>query len=129
VEVFGDTNKVTMTQRYLCVAETTGPLQLLDLRHGGGRAAGAEDALAKVGDRQTSQAWSRYFYEHPDAYGRIDGIIYENAHNSDTAVALYERAQGKLTFPDDSIMPLAGLGAHLYVAMQEALLEFDDESD
>jgi len=127
VEVFGDTNKVVTTQRYLCVAVATRSLRLLDLRGGGGRAAGAEDALAKDGDRRTSQAWSRYFYEHPEHYGEIDGIIYENAHNSDTAIALYERAQSKLTFPDDLIVPLASLGAPLYVAMEEALLEFDDE--
>ncbi|MGI8551614.1 MAG: hypothetical protein ACR2PL_12645 [Dehalococcoidia bacterium] len=47
---------------------TTSPLRLLDLRGGGGRAVGAEDALAKNGDRRTSQAWSQYFYEHPEHY-------------------------------------------------------------
>ncbi len=128
VEVFGDTNKVRLQHRSLCVAVTTAPIQLLDLRHGGGRAAGAEDALAKDGDRRTSQAWSRYFYAHPEIYGAIDGLIYENAHNSDTAIALYERAEGKLAFPKEEIVPLAALGADLSVAMEEALLEFDDEA-
>lgn len=129
VEVFGDTNKVRMEHRAICVAVTIAPVQLLDLRHGGGRASGAEDALAKDGDRRMSQAWSRYFYEHAEQYGEIDGIIYENAHNSDTAIALYERAESKLGFPVEKIVPLRDLGAPLYVAMQEALLEFDDERD
>lgn len=129
VEVFGDTNKVWMEHRYLCVSVTTAAVQLLDLRRGGGRAAGTEDALAKDGNRRISQAWSRYFYEHAEQYGEIDGIIYENAHNSDTAIALYERAASKLTFPEHDTVPLADLGASLYVAMQEALLEFDDEGN
>lgn len=108
---------------------TTTPLQLLDLRRGGGRAAGAEDALAAEGDRTTSQAWSRYFYEHPEIYGAVDGIIYANGHNGDTAIALYERAAGKLAFPEGMVTPLAAFGAPLYVAMQEALLVFDDEQE
>jgi hypothetical protein len=38
--------------------------------------AGSVAALAKTADRELSQAWSRYFYEQEEIYGKIDGIIY-----------------------------------------------------
>ncbi len=44
------------------------------------------------GRRRLTQAWSRYFYEHPELYGQIDGLIFNNAHNGEEALALYERA-------------------------------------
>ena len=44
--------------------------------------------IAKVcsGSHRIAQQWSRYFYE---TYEDIDGIIYPNGHNNDTAIALY----------------------------------------
>lgn len=69
--------------------------------------AGSVSALAKIPDRSLSQAWSRYFYEHPGDYGIVDGIIYSNAHNDAEAIALYERAVPKLVQASVRTLPLA----------------------
>ena len=68
--------------------------------------AGAVAALAKIADRNLSQAWSRYFYERTADYGQLDGISYLNAHNDEEAIAIYERAQSALVCPDSQILPL-----------------------
>jgi hypothetical protein len=70
-------------------------LRLLDLR-GQGRqwrlARRLGGCPVQNADYQPSQAWSRYFYDHPELYSMVDGIMYGNAHNGDDALALYERA-------------------------------------
>jgi hypothetical protein len=43
-------------------------------------------------DRDLSQQWSRFFY----ATSPVDGLLYSNAHNGETAVVLYERAEAAL---------------------------------
>lgn len=68
--------------------------------------AGSVAALAKTADYGVSQAWSRYFYEEEERYGRIDGIRYVNAHNDDEAIALYERASDALMCPDEDVIRL-----------------------
>ena len=73
-------------------------LVLLDLR---GRAAMRAGTVAAIsaGDHRVAQAWSRYFWEHPDIYGEPDGLLYPSAHNGEPAVALYERARGGIRVP------------------------------
>ena len=71
--------------------------------------AGTVSAIAKTAQRKLSQAWSCYFYEHPELYSEIEGLIFSNAHNDEDAIALYERAKPNLdsskilTLPLDSV--------------------------
>jgi len=98
VEVFGDNGPklVELGNREVCAPILSRQLRLLDLRgqgaDNGACRAGSVDALSKNADYQPSQAWSRYFYDHPELYSMVDGIMYGNAHNGDDALALYERA-------------------------------------
>lgn len=62
--------------------------------------------MAIDGRRKLTQAWSRYFYENPDLYGNIDGLIFNNAHDGQMANALYERASHKLLAAVVSILNL-----------------------
>lgn len=79
----------------------------IEFRGAGAMKAGSGAALSSIPDRKLSQAWSRYFYDNCDLYGEIDGIIFSNAHNQDTAIALYERAEPKLQAARIQSIPLA----------------------
>lgn len=83
---------------------------LLDLRGQGAMRAGTVAAIAGAADRPLSQAWSRYFYEHPEIYGEIDGLLYANAHNGEDAVALYERCEDRIACPPGGVQSLAEPG-------------------
>jgi hypothetical protein len=103
---WGDTGVIEIKDEHICEVTLTRGLTLLDLRGTGAMRAGSVAALAKIPDRPLSQAWSRFFYEHPDLYTPIDGICYSNAHNDEGAVALYERAQSALTCSPSQVMRL-----------------------
>jgi hypothetical protein len=81
--------------KHLARLRTTRDLLLLDLRGRGAMRAGTVAAISAA-DHSLSQPWSRYFREHPEIYGEIDGLLYLSAHNGDPAVALYERASDGL---------------------------------
>jgi hypothetical protein len=83
----------------------TRPIKLLDLRGSASMRAGSVAALAKIADHTLSQQWSRYFYEQPE-YRKCGGILYENAHNDEVAIALYERALDALDCPTTSVIRL-----------------------
>jgi RES domain len=106
VECFGDVGVIEIKGQQIARLELTRDLTLLDLRGSGAMRAGAVAALAKIADRNLSQAWSRYFYEQTADYGQLDGISYLNAHNDEEAIAIYERAQSALVCPDSQILPL-----------------------
>jgi hypothetical protein len=91
VEVFGDTGIIECGDWHVAHPELTRRLRLLNLRGRGAMRAGSVAALAKAPDHSIAQAWSRYFYDNP-AYRDCGGILYSNAHNDETAIALYERA-------------------------------------
>ena len=93
VELFGDTKIVEFNEYEVAIAIIKQPLLLLDVREKGAMAAGSVAALGAVADRQVSQAWSRYFYEQTEIYQEVDGILYNNAHNGEKAIALYERSE------------------------------------
>ena len=84
VEVFGDTGVVDTRGCRLALIRTCRNLQLLDLRGSGAMRAGSVAALSAIADRDLSQAWSRHFYSSH----AIDGLLYSNAHNSESAIAL-----------------------------------------
>lgn len=66
VECFGDTGIIEILGQQVASIQVIRPLKLLDLRGAGAMRSGSIAALAKVADRQLSQAWSRFFYERID---------------------------------------------------------------
>ncbi len=107
VEVFGDTRVIETENKEVALVELTQSIKLLDLRGSGAMKAGTVSAIAKTAQRNLSQAWSSYFYEHPELYGEIDGLLFNNAHNEEAAIALYERAKPQLDAADIISLPLA----------------------
>lgn len=123
VEVFGDTGVVDLHRHHVGSPIFRRDLRLLDLRGSGAMRAGTKAAIAKVADRSLSQAWSCHFYETPEVYGEVDGLIYLNAHNDEEAVALYERAGDALDCPPERVMRLDD------EALRAAVLETADDND
>lgn len=97
VEAF-DIGVVTPGTKHLARLRTTGELLLLDLRGPAAMRAGTVAAIS-AGDHSLSQLWSRYFWEHPEIYGELDGLVYLSAHNGELAIALYERSRGGVELP------------------------------
>jgi hypothetical protein len=107
VEVFGDTRIVQPGEYQVAALTITRELRLLDLRGGNAMRAGTVAAICKDSRRSDSQAWSRFFYDTEYEYGRLDGLIWGNAHNDEDAIALYERAQDGVTCGAADIVPLS----------------------
>ena len=100
IEVFGDDEAIKIQQQQIAYITLKQSLKLLDLRESGAWDAGTVVAMAVDGRRKLTQAWSRYFYENPDLYGNIEGLIFNNAHDGQPAIALYERAIPQLSSAD-----------------------------
>jgi len=79
-------------------------LDLLSLVDADAADAGTIAQLAATPTPGMSQAWSRFFYDRPDVYGDIDGLLYRSTWLGGLNVLLYERAGGK-------IEPYAALGS------------------
>ena len=88
VEVFGDNETIKIQKQQIAVIKLRQSLKLLDLRDAVAWNAGCVAAMASDGRRKLTQVWSRYFYENPDLYGNIEGLIFNNAHNQEEAIAL-----------------------------------------
>lgn len=123
VEIFGGTGVVDLQRHHVASPILRRDLRLLDLRHNGAMRAGTKAAIAKVADRHLSQAWSRHFYDTPEVYNNLDGVIYLNAHNDEDAIALYERASGALECPPERVTRLDN------EALRAAVLEAADDND
>ena len=106
VEIFGDDETIKIQKQQIAFITLKKSLILLDLRESGAWNAGSVAAMAVDGRRKLTQAWSRYFYENPDLYGNIEGLIFNNAHDGQAATALYERAASKLLSADVSVLDL-----------------------
>jgi hypothetical protein len=106
VEVFGDTRVINTNHLEVGMLELTQPIKLLDLRGSAAMKVGTVAAISKTAERDISQAWSRYFYDHPQIFGVIDGLIFSNAHNDEDAIALYERAKSQLDSSRINTLPL-----------------------
>lgn len=104
VEAF-DVGVVDPGAKHLARLRTARELVLLDLR---GRAAMRAGTVAAIsaGDHSLAQPWSRYFWEHPEIYGEMDGLLYLSAHNGQRAVVLYERARDGVELPRGQDAPL-----------------------
>ena len=106
IEIFGDDEVIKIQQQQIAFITLKQSLKLLDLRESGAWDAGSVSAMTVDGRRKLTQAWSRYFYENPDLYEYIDGLIFNNAHDGQAAIALYERASPKLLSADVSVLNL-----------------------
>jgi hypothetical protein len=96
IEVFGDEGSINIKQQKIAHITLTQSLKLLDLRGAGAWDAGSVVAMATDGKRRLTQAWSRYFYKNLELYGQIDGLMFNNAHNGESAISLYERAEPQI---------------------------------
>ena len=106
VEVFGDNETIKIQKQQIAVIKLKQSLKLLDLRDAGAWNAGCVAAVVSDGRRKITQAWSRYFYDNSELYGQVDGLIFNNAHNQEEAISLYERATPQLSSADVSIIDL-----------------------
>jgi hypothetical protein len=106
IEVFGDDETIKIRQQQIAYITLKQSLNLLDLKDSGAWDAGSVASMAVDGRRRLTQAWSRYFYENPDLYGDLDGLIYNNAHDGKPAITLYERAAPQLSSADISTFNL-----------------------
>lgn len=93
VEYFGDGEIINLENIKLAIIYLSKELKLLDLRGSSAMAAGTVAAISGITQREISQAWGKYFYEHIELYGLLDGLIFSGAHNGEDVVALYERAE------------------------------------
>ena len=123
IEVFGDDETIKIQKQQIAYITLKQNLKLLDIRESGAWNAGSVAAMARKrsfpvverrrsahaccdGRRKLTQAWSRYFYENLDLYGNIEGLIFNNAHDGQAAIALYERASSKLLSANVSVLDL-----------------------
>ena len=106
IEVFGDHGIIKLQQQQIAYITLKQSIKLLNLRDSGAWDAGATSSMVVDGRRKLTQAWSRYFYENPNLYGEIDGLIFNNAHNGEEAIALYERAVKQLSSASISTLNL-----------------------
>jgi hypothetical protein len=82
-------------------------LALLSLVDADAVRAGTIAQLAVTANPRDSQEWSRFFYDEPDIYTRIDGLLYRSAWIGGFNIALYERGQPKLeSHPGLGSLPL-----------------------
>lgn len=105
VEVFGDYRLIDNPAFHVARLRLIRPLRLLNLCDNGAMRAGSVTALCGTADRSLSQQWSRYFYDTPE-YQQCDGLLFHGAHNNESAVALYERAQDALECPPQQVIAL-----------------------
>lgn len=106
-EIFGDSRTITVGEKEVALITLTQPLILLDLRSSAAMRSGTVASIGGTAKRQVSQAWGKYFYEHPELYGEVAGLIYHTAHNGEEAIALYERAESNLVSSQVEVMKLA----------------------
>ena len=64
-EFFADSTEITVPGTQVATISPTTDLTLLDLRKTAALGASTTQAIAAISERKTSQAWSRWWYEHP----------------------------------------------------------------
>lgn len=97
VEIFGDEDLITIGQHELATIKLNRSIRVLDLRGEGCWNAGLNTTIANNDRRGLTQEWSKYFYETPEKYGNIEGIIFSSAKNGEDALVFYERAKIHIT--------------------------------
>lgn len=124
-EIFGDSKTITVAEKEVALITLNEPLVLLDLRGSAAMRSGTVASIGGTAKRKVSQAWSRYFYEHPQLYEEVAGLIYHNAHNGEETIVLYERAESQLASSQVEVMKLANpqlQGAILKIALDNGMI-------
>lgn len=124
VEIFGDQrfiNKQEREIRRIALLTVSEPLLMLDLCGSGAMLVGTTTKIAKDSAREDTQSWSKYFYNHPQMFQQIDGLIYANSHNDEKAICFYERAIDKLKQAKTFSLSLNNQG--LQTSIQQVCLE------
>jgi hypothetical protein len=91
------------TRRYAEV-EVREALKLIDLRGDGPVRMGVPSDVPRGSKQTLARKWSVAFHDHPE---QVDGIIYPSRLNSETNLAVYGRAVGKLAAPRVHVLRLA----------------------
>ena len=120
-EYFGDGEIINLENIKLVIIYLSRELKLLDLRGKAAMAAGTVTAISAITQREITQAWGRYFYEHIELYDRVDGLIFSGAHNGEDAIALYERVEETI---NSSKVKVIDLGSE---TLKSTILRIADE--
>lgn len=121
-EAFGDRGIVELDGYFIALLDVTAPLTLLDIRDVAARRAGTIPAIYGDGNRETTQDWARYWYEHPD-FQHCDGLLYHSAQTGkDDVVALWERAEKNLACVGDWPLDHPAIRDEILVAADEVEL-------
>jgi RES domain len=94
-ECFSDAGEITRRGNRLARLSVLEPIELLDLRGTAATGARTIPAISGISQRATTQAWARWWYEHPQLHG-VEGLMYAAASSAEDAIALWERARGKV---------------------------------
>ncbi|MGB5634749.1 MAG: RES family NAD+ phosphorylase [Waterburya sp.] len=120
-EYFGDGEIINVENIKLAIIYPNKEIKLLDLRGKAAMAAGTVTAISAITQREITQAWGRYFYEHIELYDRVDGLIFSGAHNGEDAIALYERVEETI---NSSKVKVIDLGSE---TLKSTILRIADE--
>lgn len=94
-EFFADSCEIALRGTKAAAVGVVEPLTLLDLRGTAATGVGTTQAIAAISQRRTTQAWARYWYDHP-MLTAVHGLLYPASTSGSDAVAFWERADGKL---------------------------------
>ncbi len=99
-EYFGDDGAVTRAGNRLTKLLVDDAVEVLDLRKEAATGAGTIPAIGGVGERSVTQAWARWWYEHPQL-GKVAGLLFTSAQTGEDALAVWERAEGNFSVTAD----------------------------
>ncbi len=118
LECFGDDWVVETAGARLAVLRVEQELVLLDLRGRAANAAGTLAAISQDGEREVTQDWARWWYDAPTLAG-LHGLLFTGAHNGEDAIAVFERAAGRLTSIFDEPLDEPNVYAELLVTADQ----------
>jgi hypothetical protein len=104
-EYFGDAGAITLAGSRLARLRVNATIVVLDLRGTAATGAGTIPAIGAITPRAVTQAWARWWYEHPQL-SSADGVLFSSSHSGEDSLALWERARGKLECPRGQHWPL-----------------------
>jgi RES domain len=105
-EKFGDPGEVKLAGNRVARLAVDEELCLVDLCETAATGVGTTQAIGADGRRKVTQAWGRWLYDHPQL-ADADGLRYTSFHTGLPAIALWERARGKVRCPRGNSWDLA----------------------
>lgn len=118
LECFGDDYVIDPTGAWLTVLEVSKSVPVLDIRGRAAIGAGTLAAINQDGDREVTQDWARWWYEHADL-SSIEGLLFRGAHNNENALAIFERATGRLVPVFDKPLSAPDVFAEILIIADE----------